>query len=113
MHTPSNAHRRSAVLVLCLLALCLACNRGKNQSNSASGGQSGAKRYQLKGKIVSVDKQAGTANVDNEPIPGFMDSMVMGYAIKPAARSINCSPGMRSRPMLWSKVRITGWKTLS
>jgi protein SCO1/2 len=52
------------------------CNRGP------SGGPS-PKRYSLKGTIISIDKNAGTANIDNEPIKGFMDSMVMPYTIKP------------------------------
>jgi hypothetical protein len=31
------------------------------------------KRYALKGKVVAIDRNAGTANVDTEAIPGFME----------------------------------------
>ncbi|MGA2871580.1 MAG: copper-binding protein, partial [Verrucomicrobiota bacterium] len=75
-----------------LLILCGACNRGKEQS--AAGFQSsGAKRYAFKGKVMSVDKNAGTANIDNEPIAGFMDSMVMPYSFKPLSQIDQLQPG--------------------
>jgi protein SCO1 len=81
--------RRLPLLCVCvLLALSAACNRGPSQSVANAG-----KRYTLKGKIISIDKQAGTANVDNEPISGFMDSMVMPYTIKPAAALDQLQPG--------------------
>jgi Cu/Ag efflux protein CusF len=83
---------RAAALLLCLLTLCAACNRGKTEANAAST-RAAAKRYPFRGKVVSIDKQAGTANVDNEPIPGFMDAMVMGYTIKPAAELNQLQPG--------------------
>jgi protein SCO1/2 len=73
-----------------LLALSTACNRQQSGSSDAS---SGAKRYSLKGKVVSVDKNAGTANIDNEPIAGFMDSMIMPYNVKPASALDQLQPG--------------------
>ena len=64
-----------------MLAFSAACNRGTSQSSAAN--LQPAKRYALKGKVVSLDKQAGTANINNDPIPGFMDAMIMPYPIKP------------------------------
>ncbi|MGA8761508.1 MAG: copper-binding protein [Candidatus Sulfotelmatobacter sp.] len=88
-----NATRsRATVLLLGVLILCVACNRGKPQQGEIKM-ESVAKRYPFKGKVVSIDKQAGVANIDNEPIPGFMDAMVMGYTIKPAARLNQLQPG--------------------
>jgi len=75
-------------LLLCLCVLLIfspACNREKSQSQSAAASSS-AKRYALKGKVMSVDKNAGMANIDNEPIAGFMDPMVMPYSFKPTAQ---------------------------
>ncbi len=84
---------RLALFCLCaLLAFPAACNRGPAQP-SVTITSSAAKRYALKGKVVSIDKQAGTANIDNEPIPGFMDAMVMPYPIKPAAALDQLQPG--------------------
>jgi protein SCO1 len=69
------------ITLFCLSTLFLpACNRQK--SRSATSTQS-TKRYAFKGKVMTVDKNAGTANIDNEAIPGFMDPMVMPYSFKP------------------------------
>lgn len=74
-----------ALLCVCsLLAFSAACNRGTSNPAAASS-QSAAKHYALKGKVVSIDKQAATADINNEPIPNFMDSMVMPYPVKPSS----------------------------
>ena len=69
--------------VFAALILSLGCTKG---SSPASSGQAtaSAKRYHLKGKVVSVDKRANMVNVDSEAIPGFMDAMTMPYTVKPA-----------------------------
>jgi protein SCO1/2 len=82
----SNSPQPLALLSLCaLLSLSAACSRGPAQP--------GAKRYSLKGKVISIDQQAKTANINNEPIPGFMDPMVMPYTIKPASALDQLQPG--------------------
>lgn len=73
-----------SLILLCIVAICSsACNQ-RAQSGSANSA-SGARRYALKGKVISIDKNAGTANIDNEPIADFMESMVMLYSIKPSS----------------------------
>ena len=80
-----------ALLCLCaLLAFSGACNRQK--SEPAPNTQS-AKRYALKGKVVSIDKLAAGANIDTEPIAGFMDQMTMAYTIKPPTMLDQLQPG--------------------
>ena len=82
-----------ALSCLCaLLVFSAACNRTPTQPG-ATNAQSGTKRYAFKGKVMSVDKNARTANIDNEPIPGFMDPMVMPYTIKPPAILDQLQPG--------------------
>jgi len=71
------------LFLLLSLGLTAACNRSPSQP----------KRYALKGKVVSIDKNAGTVNIDNEPIPGFMDAMVMSYTVKPASMLSQLQPG--------------------
>src|ERR1700683_4116687 len=84
MKSPRNSSRRFALFFLCaLLSFSAACNRGP--SPGAANAQSSAKRYAFKGKVLSIDKNARTANIDNDPIAGFMDAMVMPYTIKPPA----------------------------
>ncbi len=84
---------RFVYFCLCaLLTFSVACNRGKPQSPSSSS-QSSAKRYAFKGKVMSVDRQLGMANIDNEPITGFMDAMVMPYTFKPPSIINQLQPG--------------------
>jgi len=81
-----------ALFCLCVMLTAAACNRGAPQPSTAST-DSRTKRYALKGIVVSVDKQAGTANINNEPIKGFMDPMVMPYTIKPSSALDQLRPG--------------------
>jgi protein SCO1/2 len=43
-----------------------------------------AKRYALKGKIVSVDKSKKKVSIAHEEIPAFMDAMTMDFPIRDA-----------------------------
>lgn len=87
----SSARRLASFCLLTMLTFSAACNRGASQSGIAN--PQPAKRYALKGKVVSVDKQAASANINNEPIAGFMDAMIMPYPIKPAAALDQLQPG--------------------
>ena len=66
-------------LFLLSILLFTACQKSETQNQNASGE---AKRYKLKGKIVSVDKAAKKAEIAHEEIPGFMAAMTMKFAIK-------------------------------
>lgn len=88
----SSLHRPALFCLFALLTLSAACNRSTSQPASASP-QPEAKRYSLKGKVISIDKPAGSANINNDPIPNFMDQMVMPYPIKPAAALDQLQPG--------------------
>ena len=50
-------------------------------------------RYDLKGKIVSVDKSAKQLTVDHEAIPGFMGAMTMAYPVKDERALESLAPG--------------------
>lgn len=41
-----------------------------------------AKRYNLKGKVVAVDRAKKRATIDHEAIPGFMEAMTMEFPIR-------------------------------
>ncbi len=94
MTAPFDSSSRSlASCCLCILfVFSAACNREKSQPGGANS-QSSAKRYALKGKVISVDKNAGTANISNEPIAGFMDAMIMPYSFKPPTQIDQLQPG--------------------
>jgi protein SCO1/2 len=80
------------VVALCVAVMMLSCNKGANQPGATSQ-TSTAKRYHLKGKVVSVDKRANMANIDGEDIPGFMGAMTMPYVVKPASELDKLAPG--------------------
>jgi len=63
-----------------------------------------AKRFDLKGKVVSVDKAGKKVVVDNEDIPGFMSAMTMPYAVKDEHLLDNLAPGAQ----ITAKVVSTG-----
>lgn len=49
---------------------------GNSGSSSAS-----AKRYPIKGKVVSVDKASKKAKIDHERVEGYMEAMTMDFPI--------------------------------
>lgn len=57
---------------------CTSCS----SSTSSPSASPNAKRYTLKGKVVSVDKTAKKATVDHEKIEGFMERMTMDFPIR-------------------------------
>jgi protein SCO1 len=78
-------------IAMCLLIACMiSCKKSDTNQPAA---QSSAKHYHLKGKVVSIDKQAKMLNVDNEAIPDFMDAMTMPYKVKPDSELDKLSAG--------------------
>jgi protein SCO1 len=57
--------------------LFTACQNTPEQTVSAD-----AKRYPMKGKVVSVDKSKKKASIAHEEIPGYMEAMTMDFPIK-------------------------------
>jgi|ERR1700688_2728742 len=102
-HKFNSSSQYFAAFCLCaVISFSAACNhdssqRGSSQPSSSQPGATNApaatKRYALKGQVVSVDKQAGAANIDNEPIAGFMDAMTMSYPVKPVTAIEQLQPG--------------------
>jgi protein SCO1/2 len=79
--------------VLLFLTTLVYCNKAPNQATAQSSGNNTAKRYHLKGKIVSIDKPSKMAIIDGEAVPGFMDAMTMPYQVKPESELDKLSPG--------------------
>jgi protein SCO1 len=73
--------------------MAVSCDKKPAQNASQPTAQSSAKHYRLKGKVVSIDKQAKMLNVDSEAIPGFMDAMTMPYKVKPESELDKLHPG--------------------
>ncbi len=77
----------SSVAACLLILFATSCNHAANQTSS------NAKRYHLKGKVVSIDKQSKMVNVDSETIPDFMEAMTMPYNVKPEGEADKLAPG--------------------
>lgn len=73
------------LIAIFLLALVLtACQKpaaSNDSSDSANSASASAKRYPLKGKVVSVDKAAKKAKIEHEEVPGYMEGMTMDFPI--------------------------------
>lgn len=77
--TPADVVPRLKTLALALLLAAPAL-----AGCSASKGHGSERRYDLKGKVVSVDRSRREVTVDHETIPGFMEAMVMPFTLKDA-----------------------------
>jgi protein SCO1/2 len=82
------------VIVLACLGLLAACGPSHSAQQTGAKSENGnAKRYQLTGRVVSVDKATQSISVDGDAIPGFMAAMTMPYQVKDAAALEKLSPG--------------------
>jgi len=68
---------RYFLLILFFTLFFTACQKAETQTASTD-----AKRYTLKGKIVSVDKAKKKATITHDEIPGYMDAMTMDFPIR-------------------------------
>ena len=66
------------LIVLFSLFLYSACQRAQTKTEVPAD----AKRYELTGKIISVDKKAGKATVQHEEIKGYMAAMEMKFSFR-------------------------------
>jgi protein SCO1/2 len=93
--------RTSRLLAMTLAGLCVglvACSSPPKQSDAqapaaAPPQQTQAQRFDLTGKVVSIDKAGKKLTVDHEAIPGFMGAMTMAYPVKDEHLLDNLSPG--------------------
>lgn len=86
-------HRRTEIALVVFLAALAAGVAGCKKSEQAPAGQEQAKRYHLVGKVVSIDQQQATLNVDGQEIPGFMAAMTMPYPVRDAKSLSSLNPG--------------------
>jgi protein SCO1 len=86
---------RFYLLIIFASLLVAACQKTETAPTSAD-----AKRYPLKGKVVSVDKANKKAKIDHEAIPGFMEAMTMDFPIHEDWVFDNLTPGADVRAEL-------------
>ncbi len=81
--------------MLLAVGLCLAPGLSGCHSAGSSHGNDVAKRYPVRGKIISVDAATGHVMLDHEAIPGFMEAMTMSYRLEDASVASELHPGDR------------------
>ena len=81
------------VMLLVLAMNLTACDSSNKPTVVVPPQVKAVKRYHLKGKVVSIDKQGKMLNVDSEAISGFMDAMTMPYKVKPEGELDKLHPG--------------------
>jgi protein SCO1 len=69
-----------AVLLVFLATVAMA-SAGCSKKADETSPETQSKRYHLVGKVVSIDQQHATLNVDGQEIPGFMAAMTMPYPV--------------------------------
>ena len=69
-------------------------------SCTRSGVPGAPRRYELSGRVVSVDTSTGLVTVAHKAIPGFMDAMTMELASRPPSSTATLTPGDRIRATL-------------
>ena len=88
---------RFLVILIVSAFMLSACGSDAGQGDSNS---ENVKRYDLRGKVVSVDRLQKRARVDHEPIPGFMDAMTMDFPIREDWVWNDLAPGVEIRAEL-------------
>ena len=69
---------RYIILFLSVILLFTACKKGETSPPTSAE----AKRYTLKGKVISVDKAKKTAKIEHAEIKGYMPAMTMDFPIR-------------------------------
>ena len=90
-------NRSVVAMGLCLAVVECAAPPAQNAAPTQPASQAPAaeQRYDMKGKVVSVDKSRKSLTVDHEAIPGFMGAMTMAYAVKDEHLIENLSVGQQ------------------
>ncbi len=70
---------RYSLLIFISILLFTACQKTQTQSQNAS---AEAKRYELKGQVVAVDKAKKTATIKHGAVADYMPAMTMEFPIK-------------------------------
>jgi protein SCO1/2 len=71
----SSTHKTLALALACLLiySMLAGCRMGSREPEQ---------RYELKGKVLSVDQRGATVTIAHEAIPGYMEAMAMPFSLK-------------------------------
>jgi protein SCO1 len=91
VHQPAGGRLLFCAIVIFVAVFSVSCEK------APTGGPAipNVKRYQLAGRVVSLDKANKALDVDGDEIPGFMTAMEMPYSVRDAKLLEQVSPGDR------------------
>ncbi|HVT97569.1 MAG TPA: SCO family protein [Acidobacteriaceae bacterium] len=88
---------RAHISTACLLAVVVffAGCHSENRGSAGSGGnqQVGAKKFHVRGIVVSSDAKTGAVTLDTDAIPGYMEAMTMPYTLAQPNVATELHPG--------------------
>jgi protein SCO1/2 len=80
----------SLTILALFCSLSVSCNRGSGAEQ----------RFELKGKVVSIDKRGRTVTIAHEAIPDYMEAMTMPFTVKEDWVYEELAPGDRIQAIL-------------
>lgn len=89
LKTKTKQSPASYVLLSMLVLICFAGQACQKKPEAVASGR----RYQVKGKVVAVDKSGHRVTLDHEEIPGYMEAMIMPYTLKDEQILSELAPG--------------------
>ncbi len=75
------------------MVVFLAGCRGGKPAASTTSQQAGAKKFHIRGIVVSSDAKTGSVTVDTDAIPGYMEAMTMPYTLAQPNVATELHPG--------------------
>ncbi|MEP6944367.1 MAG: SCO family protein [Acidobacteriota bacterium] len=75
---------RNFIIVLCIAFVVSACQKTTDSGTmvpSANNASATAKRYPIKGTVISVDRAGKKVKLEHDDIPGFMEAMTMDFPV--------------------------------
>jgi protein SCO1/2 len=70
---------RYLIIFISVIVLFTACQKPSTNTGAPS---PTAKRYELRGKVISIDKAKKEATIEHQDIPGYMEAMTMPFPIR-------------------------------
>ena len=79
--------------VVVFLAVFFVGCRGSSGSAPSAENQAGAKKYHIRGIVVTSDAKTGSITLDTDAIPGYMEAMTMPYTLAQPNIATELHPG--------------------
>ena len=83
----------STAALLAVVVFSAGCRSAGNTAAESASRQGAAKKYHIRGIVVSSDARTGAVTVDTEAIPGYMDAMSMPYTLAQPNIATELHPG--------------------